>query len=199
MSMEKQKVKNYLERNDYITTRLAAEMGVKRHTLSNMARRGEIVREKQGVYRAENEVTDEFFLIQSNSEKLVYSYLTALYFHGLTDRTPGIVHITVPQGYNTQHLTRHFDHLIFHYVDDRVFNLGAIEMKSPLGNRIHVYDRERTICDIVKNRKKQDRALFSDAMNRYFRSSEKDLRKLIKYSKALNVEEKVRKYAEVLQ
>lgn len=197
--MAEQKVMAYLEHNDYITNRIAEEMGVKRHILSTMAKRNEIIREKPGVYGLPNEVMDEFYLIQVHSEKLIYSHLTALYFHGLTDRTPNVIHITVPQGYNTKHLTKHYGHLIFHYVDVSVFDLGVVTMKSPLGNDIVVYDKERAICDIVKDQKNQDRALFSEALNRYFRSTEKDLRKLIKYSKALKIEEKVRQFAEVLQ
>ncbi len=197
--MAEKKVMAYLEQNDYITNRIAEAMGVKRHILSNMAKRNEIIREKPGVYGLPNEVMDEFFLIQVHSEKLIYSYLTALYFHGLTDRTPNVIHITVPQGYNTKHLTKRYGHLIFHYVDERVFDLGVVKMNSPFGNNIIVYDKERTICDLVKDQKTQDRALFSEALNRYFRSIEKDMRKLIKYSKALKIEEKVRQFAEMLQ
>ena len=197
--MAEQKVMAYLEHNDYITNRIAEDMGVKRHILSTMAKRNEIIREKPGVYGLPNEVMDEFYLIQVHSEKLIYSHLTALYFHGFTDRTPNVIHITVPQGYNTKHLTKHYGYLIFHYVDASVFDLGVVTMKSPLGNDIVVYDKERAICDIVKDQKNQDRALFSEALNRYFRSTEKDLRKLIKYSKALKIEEKVRQFAEVLQ
>ena len=70
-------------------------------------------------------------------------------------------------------------------------------LKTAFGNEVKCYDRERTICDIVPERKRIDKQIFIDAMIRYF-IQRKNIRNLIKYSRILGVEEEIRKYMEVL-
>lgn len=193
-----EKVLNYLEEHDYISTKTAGELGVHRYVLSSMSKKGEIIREKHGLYRAKAQIPDEFQLIQLNSKKMIYSHATALYFHDLSDRTPHDIHISVPQGYNTKHISKHYNNLVFHYVKEEVFEMGASIMKSPLGNDIVVYNSERTLCDIVASKEKMDLAIFRHALREYFGRNDKNLRLLIKYSKILNVEKTIRDYIEVL-
>ncbi len=193
-----EKVLNYLEEHDYISTKTAGELGVHRHVLSSMSKKGEIIREKHGLYRAKAQIPDEFQLIQLNSKKMIYSHATALYFHDLSDRTPHDIHISVPQGYNTKHISKHYNNLVFHYVKEEVFEMGASIMKSPLGNDIVVYNSERTLCDIVASKQKMDVDIFRHALIEYFGRNSKNLRVLIKYSKILNVEKTIRDYIEVL-
>lgn len=77
--------------------------------------------------------------------------------------------------------------------------MGITETISPQGARVILYDRERTICDLVRDRKKVDMQLFSAALNMYFKSKEKNIRKLMKYGKEFRITEELEKYIEVLQ
>ncbi|MFO3666523.1 transcriptional regulator, partial [Anaerococcus sp. ENR0874] len=76
--------------------------------------------------------------------------------------------------------------------------LGKTEIKSPQGNLILVYDIDRTICDIMIDREKIDKQIFTEALKRYFKSQNKNLRRLIKYSRLFKIEDEIRKYMEVL-
>ena len=64
--------------------------------------------------------------------------------------------------------------------------------------KLRCYDRERTICDIIKYKNHMDREIFVKALKRYSNSKQKDLVKLIRYAKKLNIEKKVIEYMEVL-
>lgn len=75
---------------------------------------------------------------------------------------------------------------------------GSNHIKSPFNNDIIVYDKERTICDIIKYKNKIDSEVFSNALKNYINSKDKDLNKLSKYSKRLNVEKRLNNYLEVL-
>ena len=79
-----------------------------------------------------------------------------------------------------------------------LYELGKIEIKSPQGNFIPVYDIDRTICDIIIDREKIDKQIFTEAIKRYFKSPNKNLRLLIKYSRLFKIEDEIRKYMEVL-
>lgn len=191
-------LKNHLENFSIITNQDAYELGYDRNFLSELTKDGKLERLRPGVYQVKGELTDDFVLISSKSKRIVFSHQTALYLHNLSDRTPNIFHISVPQGYNASHIKKRYKNLKLHYVQKDFFDVGLSEIETPLGNNVYVYDVERTICDVVLNRKKIDTQIFTDAITRYFKSNDKNLRKLIKYSRIFNIEEDIRKYIEVL-
>ena len=63
-------------------------------------------------------------------------------------------------------------------------------MKTNLGNVVRTYDIERTICDVIKNKEKMDIQVFTYALKEYVKRNDKDLVKLITYSKILKIEAK---------
>jgi hypothetical protein len=71
-------------------------------------------------------------------------------------------------------------------------------MQSPSKFLIPVYDIERTVCDIVKNKKNIDPQIFSDALKSYAKRKDKNLTRLAQYAKLLKVEIQLRQYMEVL-
>jgi len=111
---------------------------------------------------------------------------------------PNTISITVPQGYNVLHITKKSENLKIHYVKKEIFESGKIETLSKMGAKIYIYDKERTICDIIKNKEKIDVDVFSKALKLFFKNKDIKVRKLIKYSKELKIEKKVREYLEVL-
>lgn len=191
-------LKEYLNENYFITNKEAEQLGYGRHILASMAKQGTLERVRPGLYQINGELTDDFLLISSNSKRVIFSHQTALYLHDLSDRSPNTFHISVPQAYNASHIKKRYDNLKIHYVKKDLFSIGLIEKKTPMGNEVQVYDIERTICDIIIDKKNIDKQIFVDAINRYFKSSKKNLRKLIKYSKELGIEEEIRNYIEVL-
>ena len=191
-------LEKYFLENNIITNKQAETIGIKRHTLASLAKKGEIERVKNGVYKKKNALDDDFSVISLNNKQVVFSFHTALYLLGFNDRTPNIFHISVPQGYNVKHIKRKCSHIKVHYVKRDLLYVGAIEIKTPLGSQVKCYNMERCICDIVSERKSVDKQIFTDAIIGYFKSRDKNIRNLIKYSKLLGIEDEIRKYMEVL-
>ena len=69
---------------------------------------------------------------------------------------------------------------------------------SPYGNPIRIYCIERTLCDLLRSRADFDKERYIPAVQKYMRSKQKDLYKIMEYAKLLNVEHKIRPYLEVL-
>lgn len=176
----------------------AEQNGINRYRLSYLVREDVIDRVGHGLYALKDEIIDEYALIQNKSDKLIFSYHTALYFHDLSDRVPSQIHITIPQGYNASRLKKRHDNLIVHYVQTEVLGLGKEKALSPLGSEIVIYDVERCICDLIKDENKIDSQIFTGAIKQYFSEKKINTRKLIKYAKELKVENQIRKYIEVL-
>ena len=58
---------------------------------------------------------------------------------------------------------------------------GRIEIESPSGNPICVYDLERTLCDILRG-SGSDIQIVGEAMKRYAVSKNKNIHRLMRYS-----------------
>lgn len=191
-------LKEYIQENLVITNKEAEKLGYTRHNLSELTKNGQLERLRPGLYQLKGKVIDDFVLISSNSNRIIFSHQIALYLHDLSDRTPNVFHISVPQGYNASHIKKRYEDLQVHYVKKDLYELGKTEIKSPQGNLISVYDIDRTICDIIIDREKIDKQIFTEAIKKYFKSPNKNLRLLIKYSRLFKIEDEVRKYMEVL-
>ena len=81
---------------------------------------------------------------------------------------------------------------------EELYELGKTVVESGYGNQIVVYDRERTVCDAVINRKKMDVQMFQTAMKEYMSDSGRRLQVLIRYAEKLGIRDEMMKYAEVL-
>lgn len=178
-----------------ITTKELNSNNINRYFLTKMIEKKQINRISRGYYGLANYNVDEYYKIISMSEKAVFSMNTALYLHNLSDRTPLIFDITVPYYYGGS--LRKNKNVNLYFVNTSILDLGKIETISPFGMKIKVYDKERTLCDIVKNRNHMDIEIFSKAIKKYINSDDKNLNKLMKYAKKLKIENKIREYMEV--
>lgn len=190
--------KKYLIENNVITNKETKNMGIERYVLSDLVKEGKLERIRPGLYQKTGDIIDDFVLISSNSKRVVFSQQTALYLHDLSDRTPNIFHISIPQGYNANHIKKRYKNIQIRYVKKDLHSIGITNIQTPLGNVVQVYNPERTICDIIVDREKIDKQIFTQGLTRYFKRSDKNLRLLIIYSKKFNIENEIRRYMEVL-
>lgn len=180
----------------FIKTDDLKKENISRVYLTRMVNEGLIIRISRGYYGLPNYIRDEYLEIISKSKNAIFSMTTSLYLHDLCDRTPLVYDVSVPSCYGGSLSGK--DNIQLHYERKEVIGLGVIEMKSPFNSLIRVYDMERTICDIVKNKNKMDIEIFSNALKAYVIKEDKDLNKLYEYSKALKIERKLSEYLEVL-
>jgi len=116
--------------------------------------------------------------------------------HGITDRTPSQFDMTFPLNYNTSNLKSGNVRAIRVKMD--LYDVGVININTPAGNSVRVYNVERTLCDILKGRSNTDIQMISEAFKKYTSGREKNIPLLSKYAKMLRVEKKIRAYLEVL-
>lgn len=160
-----------------------------------MVEKGELIRADRGIYIDSNGDYDEYYFFHNRFKVAIFSYVSALYLHQFTDIIPEGMEVTVYKGYNSHRISRS---VRIHYVTKEVYDLGVTECRTMFGNIVKVYDLERTICDLIKNRSEIEMELFSKTINRYVRYENKDLNKLYDYSKKMKIYEKVKEVLEVV-
>ena len=180
----------------YITAKEIQSKNINRYYLGILLKKEKVIRVSKGYYSLKDSYADNFYVIISKSKKAVFSDATALYLHNFSDRNPSNYDITVP--YSAGNSYKKETNVNLHYVKKELLDIGLIEMETPFGMKVRVYDIERTICDIIKNRNKMDLEIFAKALKNYTKFKNKDLNKLMRYAKQLKVDKKVREYMEVL-
>ena len=123
--------------------------------------------------------------------------MTALYLYGLSNRVPIKYDITINAGYNGS-LQKNNKVNLF-YTKKELLYLGVTNYKLESGNYIKVYDLDKTICDIIKNKNRFDIEIYNKAIRNYFYSKNKNILKLYEYAKKMNIYNKVRNTFEVLK
>lgn len=195
--MNKNRINKIIKKNNgIITASEVAEENIDSWYLTDMVRNGEIERVARGVYiNPTYENYDELYIFQLQNRVCIYSYQTALYLYGLTERLPFTNEVTVYQGYNTSRIK---DKVISHQVKKEWYKVGISEVKTEIGNLVTVYDMERTLCDITRDRKNQDSEIFSKAWNFYLKKDNKDVWKLRKYATIFGISKQIEDILEVI-
>ena len=185
------------ENNGFIKTSQIEKIGLSRPMIKKLVDKGFLEKVARGIFILKDEFADEYALLQTRCKYAVFSYGTALYLSGLSDRTPHIYDISIPQGANISTLKNDEISIRCHYVQPDVFELGITEVKSPQGATVKIYDKERCICDLIREKNQIDMQLYTGAIKDYFKSKPNH-RKLLKYGKVFGIEEQIRTYMEVL-
>ncbi|MBZ4666400.1 hypothetical protein [Mahella sp.] len=76
--------------------------------------------------------------------------------------------------------------------------MGVMELKTIYGRPIKAYDKERTICDIIRDRSNMDIAVLNEAIRRYLDTRDKNIPLLLRYAEKLDILNVLRKYVEIL-
>ena len=83
-----------------ITSKQLKALNIPTVYLTRLVEKGELTRVDRGIYIDSTGDYDEFFFFQTRYSTAIYSYVTSLYFHNLTEIIPHELEITVYKGYN---------------------------------------------------------------------------------------------------
>lgn len=196
----KSKVEAMLEnQNGLARTRDFLNAGVTHYYIKKMESQGEIIRVKQGLYRQadlSNNTVDELVEVSQLVPKGVICLLSALSYYELTTYNPWEYQIAIHRGSKKPKLPD-YPPIKVVYLADTQYNLGVSEVRVE-GTVIRIYDREKTICDIVRYREKIGIDLMKEGLRNYLHSPEKNITKLVAYANQLRIKTVLQKYLEVL-
>ena len=174
--------------NGMLSTRMIEPLNISRQYLSIMENNNDIEKVSRGIYLSPNAFEDSYFSFQQKYKKAIFSHMNALYFYGMTEEFPYNYTVTVPQSYHVDTVNEKCN--VF-YVSDDIYELGIVEIETPNGNKVRVYDKERCICDIIRSKGRMDSEQVKKTIKQYMQSRDKDIAKLSEYSKKIGINKKV--------
>ena len=182
--------------NNLITTAQVLQMGFSKQLLLNYVKAGLLERVRHGTYLLPDAWYDDMYTMMLRSERIIFSHDTALYLHGLSNRTPFRQCITLPS--NTVVPGSIKNECNYFYVKPEWHKIGLTKMRTPVGNMVRCYDLERTICDYLRTRDRCNNELVIVALQNYAAYKGKDLNRLADYATTFKVNSDLQKYLSVL-
>lgn len=165
--------------------------GIHNRYLSRLLKIGKISRIKRGLYEwIENGPKDDLEVLFSVLPETILCMHSALFYHDYTDRTPDVWHIAVDKNINKKKLKLNYPPLQIYYVTNNFLKIGVV--KGTLNQiNVNVYNKERTICDVVRYSSKIDNEILNKAIQNYVNDNRKNINRLIEYSKIFNISKKI--------
>lgn len=185
-----EKIESIFKRNHgFITRKDIDNEKIPSWFLSDFVKKNKLNKIAVGFYASDEYVVDDYFILQTRYPKYIFSGMSALYLHHLTDKIPEDIYVTCPQGY---HPSRKHNHsLIINSISNPdLYKMGISEVDTMFGNKVNVYDRERTICDLIRYRDRYDAETFLKGVKTYAKSHLNQI-KLFQYAREMKIENKV--------
>ena len=189
MSKESQILKIAKQNNGFVTTKQVTENHIPRIYLTKLIQDKKLYRIDRGIYSTSQTVVDNYYSLQNKSKKIIFSHFTSLNIQGFYKNIDKQEQISVLQSYNAK---KFFKFKVF-YNNKDIYKEGLIEY-SYNGHKLKIYDIERSVCDIIKNRYRFDESQYNKFINYYFNKQNLNYKKLLEYSKKLKVSKMVHHY-----
>jgi predicted transcriptional regulator of viral defense system len=116
---------------------------------------------------------------------------TALFYYGYSDRTPLAWHLAVSKDSGKSRFKIDYPFVRPYFIEPALLDVGLSSGEID-GNRVRIYDKERTICDCLRYRNKMDREIFVKAIQEFVNDTSKNIPRMMQYSKKLRVTDTVK-------
>lgn len=154
-------------------------------------RDGDTIRIKRGVYATAEQLADTMIDVDAIVPGGVLCLFSAWNVHELTTSLPQAYHVAVKRGRKVT--LPIFPKIELHHITHSMFDIG-IEEKIISGYRIHIYNKERCVCDAVKYRNKVGMDVCAEVVNNYLTLQDRNLSMLFDYADKLRVKRILEQY-----
>ena len=192
--MKINKLKETFEQNNNILkTSKLNELGFDSRKINKLIEDDAIERIKYGYYILADSMPDEKVVISKLFPEAVIFLESALYYYGYTERVPNKWQIAVEKHSNPDKFNNGFMQIEPFFIVEKFHDIGISEIKEN-NSKIKIYDLDKTICDVLRYEKKLDNEVFTNAIKKYINDENKNVNNLVKYSKKLNIYNKMQTY-----
>lgn len=178
---------------DYVmTTAQLSSVKLYYRDVQRMLNEGLIEKIKRGYYHwIESNEKNEIVIINRLLPDGVLCMDTALFYYKYSDRNPAEWHITIDKNTSRQRTQIEYPLIKSYRVESELLPLGETEGEID-SQKVRIYDRDRTICDVLRNMNKMDKEIFNKAIQGYVKDPKKNVPNLMQYAKVLRVQKRVK-------
>ena len=176
----------FYSNHGYLQIKDLRAKGLKLTDIRFLQEQGVIMRMEQGLYKWIGENKYSFIGDVVNAvPNGVFCLISALYFHGLVDKTPSICYIAIPNGTDGFNLPV-YPKIQLIKMKENHFHYG-ITTTTISDNKIRIYDIEKTLCDCLRYRSKIGLDVVKTAFDTYKNNYEVKEKLIWEYGTAMRM------------
>ena len=153
MNKNKKIKESFVEHGGILKTSELNELGLSSRQINGLIEDNVIVRIKRGFYELANHFTREEVIISRFFPEAVIFLESALMHYGYTDRIPSAWQIAVNRYSKTTQYEIDYPFVEPYYLEPKFMEVG-VDMVTIDGVDVRIYDRDRTICDVLRYKKR---------------------------------------------
>lgn len=189
--VEKSKIANeFAKHGGVLKTSELNALGLSSRQIKKLVDEGQLSKIKQGFYELADEVNPEEVIVARLFPQAVIFLESALIHYGYTDRIPTAWQIAVDRDSEKSQYDIEYPLIEAYYQDSKFLNIGVATFEVN-GVEVRIFNRDRTMCDIMRYEKKLEKEVFSNAVMRYIKDPQKNIRYLFEYAEIFNITKKV--------
>lgn len=184
----------FLSNEGILTTKQLNEEGLTSYMIKKLLVENKITRISRGHYMYNEIQLYDYEIISSLFPEAIIYLESALLLHEYTERIPNEWKIAVGRNMKRNKYNIDYPKINAHYVEEDILEIGVIEIETYLDEEnqnskvvTKIYDKDKTICDVIKHRNKIDQEVFNIAIRNYIKDNDKNLNNLYKYARELNI------------
>ena len=178
--------------NNYVmTTAELLEAKLYYADIKQLLDEGFIERVRRGYYHwVEDDGESEIVIINRLFPDAVLCMETALFYYQYSDRNPSEWSFAIDKNVSKLRTNIDYPFIKAYRMERQLLTLG--ETNGEIAHHtVRIYDRDRTICDVLRNMNKMDKEIFNKAIQGYVADTKKSIPNLMKYARVLRIQKKV--------
>ena len=185
--------KAFRENSGILRTSELNNLGLSSRQINILLENREIIRIKHGFYELSDSIYPEEVVIARLFPNSVIFLESALMIYDYTDRIPAAWQIAVDRDSEKTQYQINYPQINVFYMEPKLLEVG-VDIIQIEGVDVKIFNRDRTICDVLRYENKLEREVFSNAIQRYVKDPKINIRRLIEYSEIFNIKNKVQTY-----
>lgn len=184
---------NFIEYGGVLKTSELNDLGFSSRQIKKLMEEGLITKIKYGFYELTDYIPREEVIIARLFPESVIFLESALFYYEYTDRIPSFWQIAVNKNSNKFQYNIDYPLIKPYYLEPKFIEIGVDTIEIE-GVEVRLYDRDRTICDVLRYETKLEKEVFTNAIKNYVKGPKKNVRNLFEYAEIFNIKNKVQTY-----
>lgn len=182
----------------FISSQELHEAGYSNYKIRQMVSAGELISVNRKWFENAHYIGEinDFYAVPAYAEQGVVCLISAAVYHELSSERPNHIDIAIPRDVRIP-VSPDWPAMKFYRMVEPRYSMGIIEIKEA-ENSFRIYDKEKTVCDVIYHRNKMGFEPAIEVLKRYVQQPNRDINRLIAYAKHLQVENTIKRYLEVL-
>lgn len=158
--------------------------GFSHYQLNPFIEQGQVLKIKRGLYKWQTADQTELPEVASIVPEGVFCLLTAAAHYELTTFSASAYHVAIPR--KAKVILPDYPPIKLYYWNDTAYQLGRTTV-SLAGMVLPIYDKEKTVCDFLRQRHKLGLDLAKEVLTNYLRRPDRQIALLVEYANQLGL------------